>query len=94
MFMVKVSSIMIHDTNSKYCLRARKPVGKPIRGGGLVTSPGFYRSPILDRVTWWRGSIMISPQNVKTRAKSKEDENYAFRRYLKMHADPIRLVKK
>ena len=53
---------MIHDTNSKYCLRARKPVGKPIRGGGLVTSPGFFRSPILDRVNWWRGSIMIFPQ--------------------------------
>ena len=32
---------------------------------------------------------MISPQNVKTRAKSKEDENYAFRRYLKMQADPL-----
>ena len=32
--------------------------------------------------------MLISPDEVKTKAKSKENENYAFRTYLKMHADP------
>ena len=35
--------------------------------------------------------MLISPDEVKTKAKSKENENYAFRTYLKMHADPHKL---
>ena len=35
--------------------------------------------------------MLISPDEVKTKAKSKENENYAFRTYLKMHADPRKL---
>lgn len=34
---------------------------------------------------------MISPDEVKARAKLKENENYKFRTYLKMNADPIKL---
>ena len=33
--------------------------------------------------------MLINPDKVK--AKSKENENYAFRTYLKMHADPLKL---
>lgn len=32
--------------------------------------------------------MLINPDKVKAKAKSKENENYAFRTYLKMHADP------
>ena len=32
--------------------------------------------------------MLISPDEVKAKAKSKENENYAFRTYLKMHAAP------
>lgn len=32
--------------------------------------------------------MMISPDEVKARAKLKENENYKFRTYLKMNADP------
>ena len=35
--------------------------------------------------------MLISPDEVKAKAKSKENENYAFRTYLKMHADPLKL---
>ena len=35
--------------------------------------------------------MLISPDEVKTKAKLKENENYAFRTYLKMHADPSKL---
>ncbi len=35
--------------------------------------------------------MMISPDEVKTRAKSKEKEKDAFRTYLKMHGNPFRL---
>jgi hypothetical protein len=35
--------------------------------------------------------MMISPDEVKARAKLKENENYKFRTYLKMNADPIKL---
>ena len=34
---------------------------------------------------------MISPNEVTARAKQKEDENYAFRTFLKGHADPEEL---
>ena len=35
--------------------------------------------------------MLITPDEVKAKAKSKENENYAFRTYLKMHADPLKL---
>jgi Fe-S-cluster containining protein len=35
--------------------------------------------------------MLINPDKVKAKAKSKENENYAFRTYLKMHADPLKL---
>ena len=34
---------------------------------------------------------MIAPNEIAARAKQKEDENYAFRTYLKGHADPEEL---
>ena len=34
--------------------------------------------------------MLISPDEVKAKTKSKENENYAFRTYLKMHADPLK----
>ena len=34
---------------------------------------------------------MISPDEVKKKAKLKEGENYSFRTYLKIHADPEKL---
>ena len=34
---------------------------------------------------------MIGPNEVAARAKQMEDENYAFRTYLKVHADPEKL---
>lgn len=36
---------------------------------------------------------MISPNEITTKAKLKENENYMFRTYLKMHADPFKLDK-
>lgn len=36
---------------------------------------------------------MINPNEVSVRAKQKEDENYAFRTFLKIHADPEELDK-
>ena len=35
--------------------------------------------------------MIVSPDEIRTRAKLKEKENYAFRTYLKMHADPLKL---
>ena len=35
--------------------------------------------------------MMISPNEITTRAKLEENENYRFRTYLKMHADPLKL---
>ena len=35
--------------------------------------------------------MLINPDKVKAKAKSKENEKYAFRTYLKMHADPLKL---
>jgi len=34
---------------------------------------------------------LISPNDVKKRAKLKENENYAFRTYLKIHVNPLEL---
>lgn len=35
--------------------------------------------------------MMIAPDEIEKRAQQKENENYAFRTYLKMHADPSEL---
>ena len=35
--------------------------------------------------------MMISLNEISERAKLKENENYRFRTYLKMHADPLKL---
>ena len=35
--------------------------------------------------------MMISPNEISVRAKLKENENYRFRTYLKMHADALKL---
>lgn len=38
-------------------------------------------------------NIMIEPSKIKEKFKKIEDENYRFRTYLKIHADPDELDK-
>jgi hypothetical protein len=48
-------------------------------------------NPVNDQLYWEEKHEMIAPNEIAARAKQKEDENYAFRTYLKGHADPEEL---
>ncbi|MBO5569702.1 MAG: hypothetical protein J6A79_12325, partial [Clostridia bacterium] len=48
-------------------------------------------NPVNDQLYWEEKHEMIAPNEIAARAKQREDENYAFRTYLKGHADPEEL---